>query len=319
MLKNTRIRIGMLCACLMLIMTGCEKESASEKKGPFIYYINAEATGFEKVPVTLKGYSSLDQAQDLLKKMAKAPKDATYTEAIPKQVEIYDLTLSGDENHTLTISVSEGYNTLDAVSKVLFRESLVRTLTQIRGLDGISLTVEGEPAKDGEGQLIGEMTKDTFLRDTGSALHAYSKTQVTLYYPDENGKNLIAVEKNIRYRSNISIEKAVVQELKKTPTEKHMERTLPKNVKVLGVSLKDGICYVNFDEKFLDGAYKAQPETVIYSLVNSIIDAGSASEVQFFVNGEKDVRFQGSLSLKEPFDRNLDLLPEGGKNNSEKN
>ena len=60
---------------------------------------------------------------------------------------------------------------------------------------------------------------------------------------------------------------------------------------LLGVSVKDDVCYVNFDNGFLNMT-DIQPEVTIYSIVNSIIRGGSASKVQILVNGDSNLKYQ---------------------------
>ena len=48
------------------------------------------------------------------------------------------------------------------------------------------------------------------------------------------------------------------------------------------------------------------------SIVNSIIDSGSVSQVQISVNGSGDQVFQGSIPLDRTFSMDLDIV-EGSK------
>ena len=47
--------------------------------------------------------------------------------------------------------------------------------------------------------------------------------------------------------------------------------------------------------------------------MNSIVEAGNASQVQISVNGETDVKYQGVIDLGKPLSRNLDLEEGEGK------
>ena len=59
--------------------------------------------------------------------------------------------------------------------------------------------------------------------------------------------------------------------------------------------------------------YGVSPELTVYSLVNSIVEAGDANEVQISVNGETDVKYQGVIDLSKPLSRNLELEEGGAK------
>lgn len=69
------------------------------------------------------------------------------------------------------------------------------------------------------------------------------------------------------------------------------KKIIPMDTVLLGVSVKDDVCYVNFDNGFLNMT-DIQPEVTIYSIVNSIIRGGSASKVQILVNGDSNLKYQ---------------------------
>ena len=89
--------------------------------------------------------------------------------------------------------------------------------------------------------------------------------------------------------------------------------TIPDTVKLLGVSVKDGICYVNFASAFLTDGYNQKPEVAIYSIVNSIIANGNVAKVQILVDGSTDVKFKGTVDLSEPLEWKADLIEEKSK------
>ena len=63
--------------------------------------------------------------------------------------------------------------------------------------------------------------------------------------------------------------------------------------KSLSVTIKDGICYVNFDSTFLTGAYDVLPEVTVYSIVNSLVGGTEAQKVQITINGENRCKVYG--------------------------
>lgn len=76
----------------------------------------------------------------------------------------------------------------------------------------------------------------------------------------------------------------------------------------MSVSVKDGICYVNFDKHFLNPTYDVEPKIVIYGIVNSILSNGNLSKVEISVEGKTAIKFQESVNLNEPLERNLELV-----------
>ncbi len=83
---------------------------------------------------------------------------------------------------------------------------------------------------------------------------------------------------------------------------------IPTGTKVLSVSVRDGVCYVNFDDGFLKVADGVEPRITIYALVNSIAGGGETSQVQILVNGETNINYHETIDLSKPLSRDLDLI-----------
>ena len=121
---------------------------------------------------------------------------------------------------------------------------------------------------------------------------------------------LEAEEISVRYNSNMSIEKLIVEQLMKGPSSQDRKAVIPQGTKLLGVSVRENICYVNFDEGFLSVAEQVNPKITVYALVNSIVDGGECSQVHILVNGETNITYQESIRFETIFERNLDLIEE---------
>ncbi|MEG0591534.1 MAG: GerMN domain-containing protein, partial [Lachnospiraceae bacterium] len=214
------------------------------------------------------------------------------------------------ENGLLRVDFNSSYGNLDAVSEVLCRSAVVQTLTQLKGVESVEFYVDGVPLVNQEGNPIGYMKGSDFIQNTGSTINTYQVKTLQLYFANKNGKQLNKETINVRYNSNMSVEKLIMEQLMKGPAgEEHLPIISP-DTKLLGVSVKDRICYVNFDEGFLDNHYDLVPEVPIYAIVNSIIDSGMASQVQISIAGETDVTFKGTISLNKPFERNQEIIEE---------
>ena len=109
---------------------------------------------------------------------------------------------------------------------------------------------------------------------------------------------------------NISAEKQIIEQLIKGPSGENALPTLPEDTKLLGVSVRDGVCYVNFSEEFLQPVDQVDPKLTIYSIVNSITASGSAGKVQILVNGETNLSYQETIDISQPFSMNADLIEE---------
>ncbi|HBA62988.1 MAG TPA: hypothetical protein DCZ20_03940 [Lachnospiraceae bacterium] len=295
-------------AVIALLLSGCGKKETEEVTGSCIYYVNETKDGLVKVAYEKSFSDAGKEAEDILKKMKQTPESLEYHAAIPKEIEIRGISGLSEQRKVLILDFSSNYHDLDPVTEVLLREAVVCTMVQIDGVDAVAFTVDKVPLQDKYGNAVGEMSEESFLKETGSAVHSYKQMTLTLYFGNEEGDRLKTEEVTTRYNGNMQIEKLVLEQLQKGPTENGLTATFPKNIMILSVSLKDGICYLNLDEQFLTAEYLVQPEIVIQSIVNSVIDAGNVSQVQISVNGETDKTFQGVIPLNRPFSRNLDIV-----------
>ena len=114
----------------------------------------------------------------------------------------------------------------------------------------------------------------------------------------------------VRYSSNMSVEKLVVERLIKGPITKNAYPAIPSDTKLVSISTKDGICYVNLDEGFLGQGYDVLEQIPVYSIVNSLTEIPGISKVQILINGETNMTYQESIRFETIFERNLDLIEE---------
>ena len=74
------------------------------------------------------------------------------------------------------------------------------------------------------------------------------------------------------------------------------------------MTVKDSICYVNFDEEFVKLENDVTEKVQIYSLVNSLAELPTISKVQISINGISDRTFVENINFNTIFERNLDII-----------
>ena len=111
---------------------------------------------------------------------------------------------------------------------------------------------------------------------------------------------------------NTLYEKMIVEKLIEGTKSRLVYPTIAPDTKLLGVSVKDDICYVNLDERFLSTVYSLDPKVTIYSIVNSLSELSTVSRVQIRINGSEDAVFRDLIPLNTVFERNYEYI-EGGK------
>lgn len=70
------------------------------------------------------------------------------------------------------------------------------------------------------------------------------------YYSNKMGDKLVKKVESVAYSKNTSLERIIVEQLIKGPGDSTMNSTLPSDLKLLSISVSDGICYVNLSSHF---------------------------------------------------------------------
>ena len=297
-----------VCILLCLsLLAGCRKGKEPEEGESFICYVNTEDTALVKEKYEMKGEKAEEKVQNLLNAMQKEPDSIEYKSVFPEKLKIQDWTLSDKK---LEIHFNSTYEKLSAAKEVLLKAAVVQTLSQLSEVEYVCFFIENSPLTDNLGKEVGYMRAEDFVQNTGSLLYSYQVGELKLYFANEQGNALITENISVRYNSNTSIEKLIVEQLLKGPSKEGLYPVIPPETKVLGVSVKDNVCYVNLDEGFLNNTYTIDPKITIYAIVNSIVDGGASSQVQILVNGESDITYMGTVDLSKPLSRDQNLVEE---------
>lgn len=296
-----------ICTVLLVFISACGKRTDVAAGDKFIYCLNESQTGLVKVAFEWTEGSVDEQVTAVLEELAKPAEDIEYVQVLPEGVKVNS---SSVKNVIANVDMNAAYQELPTVQEKLIRAAIVRSLVQIPGIQGVLLTVNGKALQEKDGTVTGILNEDDFVENTGSSVSSYQKETLTLYFANKTGDRLIEQKVNVRYSSNIPIEKIIVEKLMQGPKGEGCYPTLNPAVTLLSVTIKDGVCYVNFDSEFLNSSYDVKPEVAVYSLVNSLLDGTSAGKVQIAVNGVTDVRYKDLVDLSQPFQQNLELVEE---------
>lgn len=294
-----------VCVFITVSLTGC---GASSSKNQFtIYYVNQERTALAEYKTKLD--ESAD-AQALVNEMDKARKKSTFIPARPAYVKVDHVQTDGQNVY---IYYTDTYKSMDNATEVLYRAAVVKTLTQLPEVDHVMFYVDGAPATYADGTVIGMMSADDFVEASGSNSANIQSADIKLYFANAKGDKLIPMDMNVTYNKNVPIERVVVEQLINGPGISGYYRTLPANVKLLGISVTDGTCYVNLDSTFIDGMVNAAEMVPVYSIVNSLCDIPQIDRVQILINGESNRMYRESISLETKFTNNEDIVQKTGE------
>lgn len=304
----------MACALLVLLLTvvsACGKDKQESGDSYHIYYVNKERTCVvsEEYVTDTKADDREALLQEFMDQLRDTAEKPEYISPLSEALQHY----TWNEGQ-MNLDFSEEYVKQEPIAEVLCRAAVVRTLTQIDGIDTITYSVQNETLTDAVGIPVGAMKGDSFIDNAGTEINAYAEATFSLYFANETGDALTKVNRDVVYNSNISMERQVVEELIKGPRNDGQTGneagypTINPNVTILSVTVKDRVCYVNLSEEFLTPVYDVTSQAALYSIVNSLVELPGVNRVQFSIDGETNVTYRDSVSLTTVFERDLDLV-----------
>lgn len=293
----------LLSLFLVLCQMGCGRER--EIEGYHIEYLNNEKDAIVKVPYEPKSSDLKGMIEEFLIILWSDSENVDYRKPIPNDVELINYSLDGA---MLTIWLDADYYKMNQVEKVLCCAAVVRTMTQLDGVDCVSFYVGDSQLVDAQGNLVGALYADSFVENPGATINSISETNLTLYFANKKGTALIAENRNVHYSSNMSMEKVIMEQLLDGPDTEGLKSPIPSGTKLVSVSTVEGTCYVNLDSNFKNQDYAVMEPVVIYSIVNSLSEMSTINQVQISVNGDTSGVYRDSYRLSDAYARNLDYV-----------
>jgi germination protein M len=301
----------LLCLLLCLSLAGCgilpdggSPEAAKEKK-TYIYYLNRKEDQLEKVNYTFKE-SDLDaRIMEMIAMQAKKPSSKKLVNLLPEETAVLSYKIS---DTTLRLNLSDSYREMPLTRQILARGGLVRTFTQIDGIDSVLFTVDGRTMKDSSGQVIGPMSAENFVVNSDKTINSYQSVNMMLYFTDETGTKLVPEKRKVYFSSSEPVEKAVVEEILKGPSVSGHYAVLDSGTNIISVMAHDGLCYVNFDNSVRNSPLSVREDVLVYAIVNSLVDTCKVRKVQFSVSGKNSGVIRNTMELSQQYKRNAELI-----------
>lgn len=301
---------------LVLLFAGCvEEEPVEEEPKPHtvqlpegsvkLYVMNKERT-----KVTGESFDFRPGTMDeMISQMLTALEESLWTEEekdlITDRNPIYEYKL--DNNGLLSLRFSADYSETQSTTEVLRRAAIVKTFCQLDKVSAVEFYIGSQPLLTSGGKPVGMLTAESFVNSTGANTEFYQEVRVAVYFADEAGDSLIESNLKITYDGTVSTERLILEQLMEGPVLGDMQAVIPKGTVLNKVITRDGICYVDFNEKFMEKRQGITAEVAIYSIVNSLTELSNVYKVQFFINGSTRKTYQ-NLDFSQTFERNLEIV-----------
>lgn len=303
--KESKVRKAIVMVIVLIVLVPCafllyDSVIASGEEKVEFYYMTNDGV-MKPVEKNIRG----ENMEDILVTTLNTLKGGTTAEgmlpSIPAEVEFLSV---GVVNDNAVIDISNGYHRLKNTEEVICRSSIVWTLTSLDFIDGVVLTVEGQPLRNNSGSEFGPMDRTNVVIEPHISAETTEYAILTLYFANNDNSDLITEERVIEVNANQTREKTILEQLIAGPEELDAQRTVPLETKIRDVTTtNDGICYVNLSQDFVAkhvGGEMAEKLT-IYSIVNSLCELDHIDKVQFLIEGKKVDQFKGNLEIKTPF------------------
>lgn len=304
-------RVGIFLLALLLL-AGCREAVSEDQLGEgevLVYYVNASVTRLSGDVHQLRATSLEEQVAELF----AALQESGHGETVAAVPETLTMTSGTVEDNTLNLELEGPYYELSTASQVMCMAALTRTLTQLEGIDYLRISVDGSPVQQ-DGKEVGILRSRMFMDDVADNPDSFEEVELVLYFASEDGRQLVRTTLSVGYQTGDSLERIVVEQLIRGPQESGVRATLPSTSGLLSVTVREGICYVNFDDHFISdlvsGGYDYIP---VYSLVNSLTELPTVDAVQLMINGKTDVSYRENISFAAPLVRNMEYV--GGESN----
>lgn len=155
-------RFFIICALILVLvgsMLGCGKAETTEE-AVVLTYINTQKTKLVEEKTYLSEEKTLAQIDEVLTLLATPSSKLAYYAPLSQEISVISRSYI---NGFLTVNFSENYKDLDAATEILIRASVVKSLTQIEGVEKVAFCVKGEPLKDKLNKEVGVMTASLFI------------------------------------------------------------------------------------------------------------------------------------------------------------
>jgi len=303
MKSKKKIFVMIFTLFIVLCLAGCKKETYTNSFN--VYYTNSDVNKLVSLSYGTNQTDPNSIIGELLIKMNTVQKsdDVVVIKKDYVSIDKYD-----KSDNIANVYFNQAYYNMDVSRQVLYRGAVVKTLTQVDGVDYVMFYVDNVPVTYLDGTTIGLMSASDFIDADDNDVSNLQWSDLILYFANAKGDKLVKENFSVAYSRNVSIERAIVEQLIKGPDVTTDGMTLPVNLKLLNISVKDGTCYVNLDSEFLTQIVNVSSTIPIYSIVNSLCELSNIDKVQFLINGDAKKVYRESISLETPFEMNSDII-----------
>ena len=213
--------------------------------------------------------------------------------AIPAGTRLLDWRVEDGIAH---VDLSQPYGDLVGVDLTVADYSIALTLTQLEGVDGVRITVNGSDPEGGGGRVLyAEDVVFSGVEEEPVELSA------ALYFRRSGTQELGYELRVFQLTEEDDPTLAVLEALLEGPQDEGLAAILPEGLEVRSVRVENGVCYADLSAVLLESVpdSREEQELVVYSIVNTLCSLDTVDGVELQVEGEA-LESYGQLELDGP-------------------
>lgn len=293
-----------LLTLLSLLPAGCGNEDETSGTMDF-YYRTAADEIYDDNTVIVAETRQVDAEREdleaLLELYLAGPVDSQCISPFPRGTQAVRIRQTGS---SVELVLSEAFSQLSGISRTIAEACLTMTLTQLDGVETVSIYVTGEGSTE---QLTDALSaEDYLLVDDGIEEQEES---IKIYFADSNDRYLMGDQRSVVLSENESAAVYIMQQLIAGPTDEQLQPTIPEGTELLSVTQEGTLCTVDLSAEFRENVPKTEQEErmTVYSIVNSLTELEGIDQVLILCEGQS-IGIYRYLDLSEPFVRNEDTI-----------
>jgi len=291
----------LLALGLFLSLAACDA-STPQDPGNFYYRkIETDYLGTDGIIAPeLRNLAEIDNIGQLLELYFQGPQTPDLEAPFPRDTKVLDWSF---ENQVLHMTLNKTFAQLSGIELTVACGCISRTFLELT--DASTVQISAADALLGAEESITMTSESLQLMD--DAIDKL-RTDLTLYYTDEDRRYLIGQTLSINLAAQDDIVGYLVEQLKTAPTGMGLVSPLPKNTKLLDSTIESGVCTLNFSSEFESKAFSdgIAQRTTLLSLVNTLTQLEDIDRVEFRLEGNLLVRYhQINISKALIFDESI--------------
>lgn len=274
-------------ALLLALALGCAPAGRQEDGGLELWFPSDPAQGELSAALGACPYEGEERSiPALLSALLAGPpqEEAELTSIIPEGTRVLSWSL---ENRIADVELSAAYARLVGLDLTLADSCVALTLTQLPGVDGVRLTVNGGGQSYRDRQVL--YPEDILF---SGAEEVPVEVTAALYFRREGGDSLGYELRKFRLTEDKMPVKAVLAALIAGPEDKGLSPLLPQGLTVRSAWVDEGICYADFSAQLLE-LPEEERALAAQSIVETLCSMDTVDRVQILIEGEPAGEFGG--------------------------